>query len=119
MRNLDRDRQRCLIARFEGLTPQEDSQGRLTGKNVPSFEQPEEFWPTVSPVRGEALGAYFGQNLDYDLTLTVDDPAFAIDEADVLWVYAPEEGCHDYAVKRVARKGDYTVIAAKHVEVRP
>lgn len=157
MRNLDRDRQRCYIARFAGMSRQEDSQGRLTGKNVPSYEPPEEFWPTVSPIKGEALGAYFGQNLDYDLTLTVDDPDFAVDEADILWVYAldgepggvtflPAGGgldggtfddwddgddadggdfpstdtrSHDYVVKRVARKGSYTAIAAKRVEVRP
>lgn len=157
MRNLDRDRQRCYIARFAGLTREEDEQGRLTGKNTPSFTTPEEFWPTVSPVKGEAYGAYFGQNLDYDLTLTVDDPDFEVGEADILWVYAldgepggvtflegrdgldggtfedwdsgddvdggdfpsTETRTHDYIVRKIARKGGYTVIAAKHVEVRP
>lgn len=156
MRSLDRDRQKCYIARFEDLVRQEDAQGRLTGKNVPIYDEPEEFWPTVSPVKGEAYGAYFGQNLDYDITLTVDDPDFAVKEADILWVHAidgepegvtfiepgsgldggtfedwgdsddadggdfasPETRSHDYVVKRVARKGSYTVIAAKHVEVR-
>ena len=156
MRSLDRDRQKCFIARFAGMTRQTDAQGRLTGKNVPSYTTPEEFWPTVSPVRGEAYGAYFGQNLDYDLALTVDDPSFEVGEADILWVYAidgepggvvflggrdgldggtfddwadgddadggdfpsTETRAHDYTVKKVARKGGYTVIAAKRVEVR-
>jgi hypothetical protein len=161
MRSIDRDRQRCFIARFAGLTRQVDGQGRLTGKNVPSYTGPEEFWPTVSPVRGEAYGAYFGQSLDYDLALTVDDPGFEVGEADILWVYAsggepggveflegrdgldggtfddwysgsddadhadgggfasPDTRAHDYVVRKIARKGGFTVIAAKRVEVRP
>jgi hypothetical protein len=125
MRNLDRDRQQCHVARFVGMVREEDDRGRLTGKNVPEYEPPEAFLPTVSPIRGEAYGTYFGSDVDYDLTLTVDDPAFRVSETDLLWVYAldggsfPETGApeHDYVVKRVARKGGFTVIAAKHVEV--
>lgn len=73
--------------------------------------------------RGEARGAYFGVNLDYDKVITIDDSSFAISEADKLWIDVdpgdvsnPNE--HDYVVVKVARKGDFTVIAAKHVEVR-
>lgn len=125
MRNLDRDRQECYVARFVGMVREEDERGRLTGKNVPEYESPEAFYPSVSPIRGEAYGTYFGSDVDYDLTLTVDDPAFRVAETDRLWVYAPVgDGSpatgtreHDYVVKRVARKGGFTVIAAKHVEV--
>ena len=154
MRNLDRDRQKCFVARFVGMVREEDDRGRLTGKNVPGYEPPEAFYPSVSPIRGEAYGTYFGSDVDYDLTLTVDDPGFRVSETDLLWVYAldgepggvlflenrggldggsfqPWDGQvadggsfpttetreHDYVVKRVARKGGFTVIAAKHVEV--
>lgn len=116
MRNLDRDRQRVVLGHFAGLVLEEDAQGRLTGRNVPTYRCVE-LWPSVSPIRGEAYGTYFGSDVDFDLTLTVDDPALEAAEADVLWVYKPEEGPHDYTVRRVARKGGFTVIAAKHVEL--
>ena len=98
--------------------------GKLTGKNLPNRATPVAFRPSVSMARGEAQGAYFGVNLDYDRVLTIDDPAFEVGEADVLWIDAevgdPEApNPHDYIVKKVARKGDYTVIAVSRVEVRP
>ena len=122
MRNLERDTQEVFISRFLGLVPQEVD-GKLTGKNVPQRTAPEAFRPSVSMARGEAQGAYFGLNLDYDRVLTIADPAFEVSESDVLWIESavgdrndPEP--HDHIVKKVARKGGYTVIAAKRVEVR-
>ena len=125
MRNLERDTQLVYISRYQGLTAQEVD-GKLTGENVPQRSAPEAFYPSVSMERGEALGTYFGVNLDYDRVVTIDDPAFDIGEADVLWIDAPVgdpegEGYpnpHDYIVKKVARKGSYTVIAVSRVEIR-
>jgi hypothetical protein len=123
MRNLERDTQAVYISRFEGIVPEERG-GRLTGKNIPVRTTPEAFYPSVTLARGEAEGAYFGLNLDYDRVLTVDDPAFEVGEADVLWVDAEvgdteAPNPHDYIVRKVARKGSYTVIAVSRVEVRP
>ena len=117
MRNLDRDRQATFIARYLGVTPQEDSDGLLTGLNVATYSEPEEFMPTVSPAMGEARNDIFGQKLEYDRKLTVDDPSFDVKESDRLWVDADPEGMHDHVVMKVARSGSYTVIAAKRVEV--
>lgn len=125
MRNLERDTQPVYISRFEDIVAQEVG-GKLTGKNVVQRSAPAAFYPSVSMARGEAQGAYFGVNLDYDRVLTIADPSFAAGEADVLWIEAdvgdPEDegypNPHDYVVKKVARKGAYTVIAAKRVEVR-
>ena len=125
MRNLERDTQAVYVARYQGIVPQEID-GRLTGKNVVTRSEPVAFFPSVSMARGEAQGAYFGVDLDYDRVLTIDDPEFDIGEADVLWIESspgdPEaEGYpapHDHVVRKIARKGSYTVIAAKRVEVR-
>ena len=124
MRNLERDTQEVYISRYEGTDAQVDDNGRLTGKNVPRRSQPVAFYPSVSMARGEAQGAYFGLNLDYDRVLTIDDPAFEIGEADVLWIDAEVGNLeapnpHDYVVKKIARKGSYTVVAVSRVEVRP
>lgn len=124
MRNLDRDRQKVYVGRFLRTEPVVEN-GRFTGRNEAVYESPSEFWPTVSAVRGEAQGDYFGQRVDYDITLTIDDSQFEVGEADVLWVDegpgdSAEEGYpapNDYIVRRVARKGSYTVIAAKKVDV--
>lgn len=121
MRNLERDTQQVYIARFIELVAQEVD-GKLTGKNVPKRAAPVQFSPSVSMARGEAQGAYFGVSLDYDRVLTIDDPCFEVSEADVLWIEAelgnPEQpNPHDHIIKKVARKGCYTVIAAKRVEV--
>lgn len=147
MRSLDRDRQLVHIGRFLE-TAAEEVDGKLTGLTKPVYEDPAPFYPTVSTVRGEAYGDYFGQRVDYDITLTVDDPSFRVREADVLWVERPpreapksnddgdgdepavdegepevlseeavEDVKHDYVVRRVARKGSFTIIAAKRVDV--
>lgn len=124
MRNLERDTQEVFISRYEDIVAQVDDKGRRTGKNVVKRSTPVAFHPSVSIARGEAQGAYFGVNLDYDRVLTIDDPAFEVSEADVLWLDKPvgdadNPSPHDYVVKKVARKGSYTVIAVSRVEVRP
>ncbi|MEC4272958.1 hypothetical protein VJ923_07290 [Adlercreutzia sp. R25] len=122
MRNLERDTQRVWISRFEGLVPEENAQGRLTGKNIPARSRPELFLPSASMSRGEAQNTYFGLNLDYDRVLTIDDPDFEVGEADVLWLYGDpgdldDPAPHDAIVKRAVSKGSFTVIATKRVEV--
>ena len=94
-----------------------DEQGRYTGKHAPKRSEPVEFLPTVSAARGEASTDYFGNYVDYDRSLTIDDPDFEVDEADVIWIDRPTSEPHDYVVKRVARTGAFTVIAVKRVEV--
>ena len=126
MRNLERDTQSVYISRFIALVAQVNDGGQFTGKHVPEMSEPEEFFPSVSIARGEAQGAYFGTNLDYDRVITIDDPKFEVGEADHIWIDNPvgdpeDENYplpHDYIVKRVAHKGAFTVIAVKHVEVR-
>lgn len=118
MRCLDRDRRPVFIARYRGMQDGVDEQGRLTGRPQITYDLPEKFWPTASAVRGDASGDIFGQALNYDRVLTVDNPAFPINEADILWIDADvEDDEHDYKVVRVARTGSYTVIAVSRVEV--
>ena len=117
MRNLDRDRRVVHIARFGELEPVKDEQGRYTGKHAPKRSEPVAFMPTISAARGEASTDYFGNYVDYDRTLTIDDPAFDVAEADVIWIDRPTSEPHDYVVKRVACTSAYTVIAVKRVEV--
>lgn len=121
MRNLARDTQPVYIARYIGKVMQQVN-GKLTGKHIVSYSNPVVFYPSVTMARGQSQGDFFGVNLDYEKVLTIDDPTFAVSETDVLFVDVPagktfSELPYDYTIKKVARKGDFTVIAIKRVEV--
>lgn len=122
MRNLQRDTQPVWIARYVGVRPGRDEQGRYTGKPIPTYDTPEVFYPSISLTRGESQGAYFGADLDYDRVITYYDPDFEVGEADRLWIDKSvgdleNPDPHDFVIKRVSRKGDLLVLAVKHVEV--
>lgn len=122
MRNLVRDTRPVWVARYEGMEPVVDIQGRLTGKHKPKRTRLIKFYPSASMARGEAQGDYFGLNLDYDKVLTLADVGFEIAETDVLWIDNATEseptGTYDYTIKKVARTQNFTVIAVKRVDIR-
>ena len=115
MRNLDRDRKRVFVARLGGMEMGYDEDGLPTGETVQTYSEPEPFYPTISMTRGNAVDDMFGNMLEYDRTLTVDDPDFEVSESDILWIDAQPSGDPDYSIKAVRRSGSYTVIAVKKV----
>lgn len=136
MRTLDRDRRWILVARFEGIEAAIDDEGRYTGQNMPKRSPQAPLLASVSAAKGTAENSQFGQSLDYDRTVIIEDPDYPIDEAAVLWIDSCVYGTllekgffdgiesdeyvgepHDYLVKKVARTANYTVLAVKHVEV--
>ena len=145
MRCLDRDRREVLVSFYESKEPVLDNEGRLTGRFETVRSEQIPILATVSAVKGEAAGSVFGQDLDYDRTLTIDDPTLPIDESSVFWVdvygtaeidggtfddwfengsadggsFAARGTCdkpYDYVVRRVSRTPSYLVVALKYVE---
>lgn len=126
MRCLDRDRRWVLVSRYSSKEPVTDEAGRLTGRYEVRRSEPEAVLASVSAAKGSARDSVFGQSLDYDRTVLVDDPAFEVDEAAVLWIDCVEGGGpsapspdglpYDYVVKRVARTPSYTAVAVKRVD---
>lgn len=116
MRLLSRDLRTIYIASYEGLEAEVDASGRYTGRHVPQYSDPAAFSASVSAAKGEASGAVFGQSLDYDRTVLVDDPAFDVEEPDRLWVDNGVDEAHDYEVAQIARTPNVTAIAVKRVE---
>lgn len=116
MRNLAKDTLPVYIGRYEGLEKQQVN-GKYTGKVIPKYAEPVLFSPTVTMAQGQSDGDGFGVSLDYDRVMTIDDPNFEVSESDVFWVNKDISDAYDYTVKRIARKGSYTVIAIKQVEV--
>lgn len=128
MRCLDRDRRWVLVSLYEGKEPEVDAEGRITGRHVVKRSEPFAVLASVSAAKGTAQDSVFGQALDYDRTVIVDDPGIDVAETSVLWVDCvdgrsaepPEaseaDGGYDYVVKRVARTPSYTAMAVKRVE---
>ncbi len=77
----------------------------------------------ISPAKGSTSVEQFGNSLQYDRVIVLDDPAFPIDEQTVLFVEREPsfdgEGTpqFDYIVKKVARSFNYVAIAISKVEV--
>lgn len=125
MRTLDRDRREILVSLFERKVPVTDDQGRLTGRHRVERAPQTPVLASVSAAKGYAQDAVFGQSLDYDRTVIVDDPGFDISESAVLWIDSWGSSPHelpfdepwDYVVKKVARTPSYTAVAVKRVEV--
>lgn len=119
MRCLDRDRRSVFIARYVERAAVKTESGKLTGRYEAIYSDPVEFFPTVSATRGEAEYDIFGTALDYDRSLTIDDPMFEVGESDVLWLdKTPDENTpFDHRVSAIAHGGTYTVVAVKRVEV--
>ncbi len=134
---MDRDRRPVWIARYEGQVAQEDEQGRLTGKHVPQYGEPELFWPTVTVMRGYTWFQFWGRAHDYDRVVRIDDPEWWVDENAVLYVDTPvwKYGSRralaqavidgtvdlsdvepDYAVKRIGHGKSYTVFTIDKIE---
>lgn len=86
MRNLDRDKQWVLVSRFEKIIAVEDEAGHLTGEHKIERSRQIPLLATVSANKGEAEAAAFGQSLDYDRTVLIDDPSYPISETAVLWI---------------------------------
>ena len=117
MRLLQRETQKVYISRYLGLSQGVDQKGRLTGRDVISRSEPEAFYPSVSAAKGDTSEALFGQLVEYDRIIIVDDVAFQAAPSDVFWIDVPVTGKYDYIATRVAHKGHLTIIAVRKIEV--
>jgi len=86
MRCLDRQKQWVLVSRFEKLAPEIDDKGRYTGDYEPVRSRQIPLLVSISSVKGDAENAIFGQSLNYDRVITIDDPDYDLNEADVFWI---------------------------------
>lgn len=86
MRCLDRQKQWVLVSLFEKLLPVIDADGRRTGEHRAQRSRQFPVLASVSAVKGSAENAMFGQSLDYDRTVIIDDPSFDVSESAVLWI---------------------------------
>lgn len=117
MQCLTRDKQDIYISLYESKEEAQDEQGRYTGEFVIKRSDPIKVEANVSAARGAVQTEVFGQLLEYDRTVIIDNPSFEITEAAVLWIDKTIDEKYDYIITKIARTPNYTSLAVTRVEV--
>lgn len=95
-----------------------DADGNYTGETGVGYADPVECKANISPATGQSNLEMFGNLTDYDRVIVTDDVNIPIDENSVLWIDAdPQNGVHNYTVRRVARSLNSVAIAVRKVDV--
>ena len=126
MRTLTRNKIRIYYANYLGKTPLNDEYGNLTGEYEITYGNPVAVMANVSAARGESTTRQFGENVNYDRIIVLDNPRFPIAETSILWIDTLPEIAddgktntpHDYVVKQVAPSLNSVSIAVSKVNVR-
>lgn len=125
MRTMRRNKQWIAYALFNGKQEIMDGE-QHTGQYELTFTEPKLIKVSVSAARGTADTEMFGINEQYDKTIILDGKAqdLGINESSRLWVdilpdpfWDDETPPHDYAVVRVAKSLNLTVLAVRKVDV--
>ena len=126
MRTLARNKIRIYYANYRDKIPLKDEYGNLTGEYEITYGNPVAVMANVSAARGESTTRQFGENVNYDRIIVLDNPRFPIAETSILWIDTLPEITddgktntpHDYVVKQVAPSLNSVSIAVSKVNVR-
>ena len=109
MRTLERNKTSFYYALYLGKEENVDADGNLTGTYTVMYSNPVECKGNISASSGYVQVEQFGNDLQYDKVIVLDDVNIPIDENSVLWVDIEVEHdkygnpVFDYVVKKVAR----------------
>ena len=109
MRALARNKTSFYYALYLGKEENVDADGNLTGTYTVLYSNPVECKGNISASSGSVQVEQFGNDLQYDKVVVLDDVNVPIDENSVLWVDKEVEHdkygnpVFDYVVKKVAR----------------
>lgn len=117
MRTLNRNKRTIYAAYYQDNIEAVDENGFYTGERSGIYSDPVPLRANVSPATGGVIQEIFGPNLSYDKVIVLEDIE-GIDENTRLWVdKTPDDGKHDYVVKRVSKSINSVSIAISKVEV--
>ena len=109
MRTLERNKTSFYYALYLGKEENVDADGNLTGTYTVMYSNPVECKGNISASSGYVQVEQFGNDLQYDKVIVLDNVSVPIDENTVLWVDKDVEHdkygnpVFDYVVKKVAR----------------
>ena len=123
MKCLERNKRLFFFCRFLGETAITDSEGYETGEKTVSYSPPVAVKGNISQATGRSSTEQFGNELQYDKVIVLDDASCPIDESCVLFVDGVPAydvngfPLYDYIVKKVARSLNSVSIAVSRAEV--
>ena len=109
MRTLERNKTSFYYALYLGKEENIDADGNATGTYTILYSNPVECRGNISTSKGSVQVEQFGNDLQYDKVIVLDDVSIPIDENSVLWVDKEVEHdkygnpVFDYVVKKVAK----------------
>lgn len=126
MRTLERNKLTFYYATYVGKTELIDKDGNHTAEHIPEYSAWKPCKANISPAKGNSVAELFGNDVNYDRVIVMDDPNFEIDENTVLAIdIAPNERkqttdvpIFDYVVTRVARSINFVSYAVAKVKTQ-
>lgn len=123
MRTLERNKVSVWYALYEGTDALTEN-GYKTGEKAVLYSTPQEIKANVSAARGEASTRQFGEDIQYDKVIVMEECPF--DEVSVLWIDTPPvlepDGTtntpHDYIVRGIAQSLNHVSVAVGKVKVK-
>lgn len=101
-----------------GYTEIIDEDGNSTGEFTNSYSEPIQIQANVSPAMGENSTRQFGDKIDYDRVLVIEDKCLNINEQSIFWIENKlTDTPHDYEVKKIGRSLNSLSISVKKVDV--
>ncbi len=117
MRCLKRNKTEFAYSNFLGKTML-IVDGVKTGEYELNYSNPIRIKGYISRATGNNATDLFGIDVNYDKSITLDDPNINISEDSVLWIDEVDTSKpYDYVVKRISKSLNYLTIAIKKVEV--
>lgn len=122
MRCLERNKSEFYYSLLLGKEPIKDENGYETGEYTLKYSLPIKYRASVSSSKGVAQVEQFGNSLDYDKVIIIDDINCPIDEHSVLCIDCKpdydDEGnlLYDYIVKKVAKSINNISYAVRKVQ---
>lgn len=117
MRCLKRDKQKVYVSLYEERQECTDEIGRYNGEYQIVRSEPIEIECSVSAAIGNSQIEVFGQMLNYDKTVIIDNVDFEIDEHAVLWIDKTTDEPYDYIINRIAKTPNFIALAVSKVDV--
>ena len=127
MRTLERNKRKFYYATYSDTTEfRKDEYGNyLTGEHVVTRTNPVLCFGNISGASGDILTRQFGESVEYDKIIVLDNPEIPIDEYSVLWVdvdpnldsSGETSVLHDYEVLKVSRTINSVAIAIHKVSL--
>ena len=136
MRALKRNKRPFWVAVYTGAEDVTDAQDRLTGEKRLVYDVPKLAYGNISASSGSTINRAtanvvqraYGETVDYDRVIVMDDLDFVVNEASVVWIDPPvnpklnNDGTfntpYQYVITRIAKTLNVLSLTLREVTVR-